>query len=94
MEHAERNAIYNAARAGTPRKAARIYVEIMPCMDCARAIVQAGIGEVVVSDRAHERGTPANTTTSISAMVEVLFERSRRASPPRAGNRRRMTGVH
>ncbi len=52
MEHAERNAIYNAARCGTPLESCTLYVEIMPCMDCARAIVQAGIREVVIS---HER---------------------------------------
>jgi len=49
IEHAERNAICNAARAGTATEDCTIYVEIMPCMDCARAIVQAGIVEVVVS---------------------------------------------
>ena len=49
IEHAERNAICNAARCGTPLEGCTIYVEVMPCMDCARAIVQAGIAEVVVS---------------------------------------------
>lgn len=49
IEHAERNAICNAARSGTALEHCTIYVEIMPCMDCARAIVQAGIREVVVS---------------------------------------------
>jgi dCMP deaminase len=49
MEHAERNAIYNAARCGTPLEGCTLYVEIMPCMDCGRAIVQAGIREVVIS---------------------------------------------
>jgi dCMP deaminase len=49
MEHAERNAIYNAARAGTATENCTLYVEIMPCMDCARAIVQAGIAQVVIS---------------------------------------------
>ncbi len=49
MEHAERNAICNAARAGTATEGCTLYTEIMPCMDCARAIVQAGIVEVVVS---------------------------------------------
>jgi dCMP deaminase len=48
IEHAERNAIYNAARTGTPLEGCTIYIEVMPCMDCARAIVQAGIGSVVV----------------------------------------------
>ena len=49
IEHAERNAICNAARAGTATEGCTIYVEIMPCMDCARAVVQAGIIQVVVS---------------------------------------------
>lgn len=46
-EHAERNAIYNAARVGTPLAGCRIYLPWIPCMDCARAIVQAGIVEVI-----------------------------------------------
>ena len=55
IEHAERNAIYNAARTGTPLEGCTAYVEVMPCMDCARAIVQAGISKVVVdSDRMRE----------------------------------------
>jgi dCMP deaminase len=49
IEHAERNAICNAARVGTPLAGCTVYVEIMPCMDCARAIVQAGITAVVIS---------------------------------------------
>lgn len=50
FEHAERNAIYNAARAGTPLEGCTIYTDLMPCMDCARAIVQAGIVEVVTDE--------------------------------------------
>jgi dCMP deaminase len=46
-EHAERNAIYNAAYAGIPLAACRIYVPWYPCIDCARAIVQAGLVELV-----------------------------------------------
>ncbi len=46
-EHAERNAIYNAARMGTPLKGCKIYLSWFPCMDCARAIVQSGISEVL-----------------------------------------------
>ena len=48
IEHAERNAIYNAARHGVQMAGCTLYVELLPCMDCARAIVQAGIHEVVV----------------------------------------------
>jgi dCMP deaminase len=46
-EHAERNAIYNAARVGIPLEGCRMYLPWFPCMDCARAIVQAGIVELV-----------------------------------------------
>lgn len=47
FEHAERNAIYNAARVGTPLKESILVVTLTPCMDCARAIVQSGIEGVV-----------------------------------------------
>lgn len=48
IEHAERNGIYNAARIGTSLEGCTIYQQVLPCMDCGRAIVQAGIVEVVV----------------------------------------------
>jgi dCMP deaminase len=50
MEHSERNAIYNAARVGTPLKGCTIYMEGIPCMDCARGIVQSGINRIVVNN--------------------------------------------
>ena len=44
MEHAERNAIYNAARIGVSTNHCTIYLTCgMPCADCARAIINAGI---------------------------------------------------
>lgn len=46
MEHAERNAIYIAARKGWPLLGAAIYVAWYPCADCARAIVQSGIARM------------------------------------------------
>ncbi len=49
VEHAERNAIYNAARMGTPTNGCTMYLESPPCTDCGRAIIQAGIKEVVVT---------------------------------------------
>lgn len=47
-EHAERNAIYNASRFGAPLLSCTLYTQWIPCSDCARAIVQTGIKEVVV----------------------------------------------
>ncbi|MEJ6394622.1 deaminase [Gymnodinialimonas sp. 2305UL16-5] len=46
-EHAERNAIYNAARVGVPLQGCILYVNRFPCADCARAIIQCGIVRVV-----------------------------------------------
>jgi len=44
FEHAERNAIYNAARIGVSLKSSTIYLTSgLPCMDCARGIVNSGI---------------------------------------------------
>lgn len=48
FSHAELNAITNAARVGTPLAGSTIVVTHFPCMDCARAIVQAGIIRAVV----------------------------------------------
>src|ERR1043165_3149896 len=46
-EHAERNAIYNAARIGIAVEGCRMYIPWYPCMDCARAIVQSGLSEII-----------------------------------------------
>ncbi len=46
-EHAERNAIFNAARIGVSLIGARMYLPWFPCVDCARAIVQCGIVELI-----------------------------------------------
>lgn len=42
-EHAERNAIYGAARNGVRLDGATMYIPWYPCMECARSIIQAGI---------------------------------------------------
>ncbi len=50
FEHSERNAFYNAARAGIALKDCILYVSGPPCTDCARGIIQVGIKEVVMVD--------------------------------------------
>ena len=49
FEHAERNAIYNAARFGASLLGCTLYCEWPPCTDCARAIIQSGITTVINS---------------------------------------------
>ena len=43
--HAELNAILNAQ--GKRLKGSRIYVDLFPCNECAKAIIQSGIKEVI-----------------------------------------------
>lgn len=52
FEHAERNAIFNAAKRGIKLDGCSLYVTSTPkkfpcCCDCARAIIQSGIQKVV-----------------------------------------------
>lgn len=48
--HAELNAILNAT--GKSLRGARVYVALFPCNECAKAIIQAGIREVIyLSDK-------------------------------------------
>jgi dCMP deaminase len=47
FEHAERNAIYNAARIGVSTKGTTIYLSCgLPCADCARGIINSGIKRI------------------------------------------------
>ena len=67
-EHAERNAIYNAAQMGTPLKGCIMYLNWwpLPCPDCARGIIQSGITTVIGPDRPFVSGT----NTSLTAIVD------------------------
>lgn len=49
MAHAERNAIYNAARIGVSTKGCTMYCTCgVPCSDCSIAIIQSGIKTIWV----------------------------------------------
>ena len=58
QEHAERNAIFNAVRFGASLKGCTLYTNGIPCMDCARAIVQSGIKKVVVDKSWDDQNPP------------------------------------
>lgn len=55
IEHAERAALYDAARRGVSTAGASIYVHGgFPCADCARAIIASGIVAVIFSTGASD----------------------------------------
>ena len=77
MEHAERNAIYNAARRGTILKGCKLYVPWLPCCDCARAIIQTGISEVIVhlnGQDFYEKNTDGKWAESHRRTLEMFAE--------------------
>jgi dCMP deaminase len=53
-EHAERNAIYAAAKRGIPLEGCKIYINWYPCADCCRGIIQCGIRTIVIDGRDYE----------------------------------------
>ena len=55
--HAELNAILNAR--GASLEGCKIYVALFPCNECAKAIIQCGIKEVVYLSDKYD-GTPGN----------------------------------
>ena len=76
--HAELNAILNAG--GRNLDGARIYVALFPCNECAKAIIQAGIKEVVyLSDKY------ANTPSTLASkrMRHAAGVTTRRFEPTR-----------
>ena len=58
--HAELNAILNASEKNL--RGATVYVGLFPCNECAKAIIQSGIKEVIyLSDKYHN--TPSTTAS-------------------------------
>ena len=73
VEHAERNAIYNAARMGTPVSGCTAYMESPPCTPCGRALIQAGIKEIIVTTQNPFSGRD-DWRKSIQFAVDLLEE--------------------
>ena len=69
--HAELNAILNAG--GRSLKNCRIYVALFPCNECAKAIIQSGIKEVIyISDKyAATQGVMASKKMLAAAGVKL-----------------------
>lgn len=73
IEHAERAAIYAAAKIGTKTAGSTLYCLWYACPECARAIICAGVGEVVghVSPR---QATPDRWIEQVLAGERMLIQ--------------------
>jgi dCMP deaminase len=70
FEHAERNAIYNAARIGVSTKGTTMYLSCgVPCSDCARGIINSGITRIFC-----ERGGSTTNTPKWDESAERSWE--------------------
>jgi len=69
MEHAESNALHSADRS---LRGCRMYTNGVPCMPCARAVIQKGIKEVIV-DKAWDDDN-ADKWADNAKRSEVMFE--------------------
>lgn len=74
FEHSERNAIYNAARTGVSTEGATMYITGYPCCDCARAIIQAGITQVIIPGRRKQADFEERWKESIDMAKGMLRE--------------------
>ncbi|MCR4327558.1 MAG: deaminase [Nanoarchaeota archaeon] len=72
IEHAERNAFYNATLIGVSLKGCRMYTNGTPCMDCGRGVVQSGIVEVIV-DKNWEKHNPPEWENHANK-TKVMFD--------------------
>lgn len=73
IEHAERNAIYQAARYGNSTIGCIMVAPWAACADCARAIIQAGISTLVRHKQASDR-SPQFWLDSIVIADDMLRE--------------------
>lgn len=80
LEHAERRAIYSAARRGICTKGATLYSPWPPCTGCARAVVDSGIGELVFH-RLLLQLTPDRWIDEIRAGMQILIAGSVKLTP-------------
>ena len=71
FEHAERNAVFNLARHGVSGDHCTMYCTLHPCIECARAIVQTGIVEVVL----HHEFPGAHSLNPSQLVAHDLLER-------------------
>lgn len=70
--HAEFNAILNS---NIPLKDCRLYVTLFPCNECAKAIIQSGIKEVIYLDDKHAEDISCLASKRLLDMAHIAYRR-------------------
>ncbi len=69
--HAEKNALFNAAKNGANTESCIAYVTFPPCSQCAAALIQAGVKVVVCPDPA---SSPERWRTNFRIASDIMVE--------------------
>lgn len=69
--HAEFNAILNSQISNL--KGTKIYVTLFPCNECAKAIIQTGIKEVIYLDNKYENSIESQASRKMFDMAGIKY---------------------
>lgn len=72
MCHSELNAILNYRGSLSDFEGATIYVTLSPCHDCVKALIQAGIKEIIYKDK-YKHEDVYNTAKYIATKCGVIY---------------------
>lgn len=72
--HAEFNAILNT-RNGSALKGCKIYVTLFPCNECAKAIIQTGIKEIIYLDDKYHDHVEQNASRNMLDMAGIKYRK-------------------
>jgi dCMP deaminase len=70
MCHAEENAIYNSTKS---LKNCKIYCTLFPCNECAKAIIQTGIKEVIYESDKYQNKDFTIAAKSLFNLSRVVY---------------------
>ena len=74
--HSELNAILNYR--GGSLEGAKLYVSLFPCNECAKAIIQSGIKEVIYDSNKYEDSTAVKASMRMFDAAGVRYHQYRR----------------
>jgi dCMP deaminase len=72
--HAEQNAICQAAKLGIPIEGATVYCKMTPCSTCAKLIINSGIKRIVCEKRYHRGQESEEMFREAGIQLDVLNE--------------------
>ncbi|MFH1056462.1 MAG: cytidine/deoxycytidylate deaminase family protein [Candidatus Micrarchaeota archaeon] len=72
--HAEINAMIQAARHGVSIERATLYCKMEPCLDCAKALITAGVERVVCEKKYHGAHLTRDFFKEAGVKLEVLHD--------------------